>query len=118
MIERPQGPARSLTRAILAFALAAAFGGAPRASVSPASAPGPPNAARAVLVSVDGMGGERLSRLLEQPGKLPAGGLRRLADSGFYAVRSVPSTPSLTPAAHATHVTGASPRDTGIVGNS
>jgi hypothetical protein len=64
------------------------------------------------------MGGERLSRLLAEPGKLPAGGLRRLADTGFYAVRSVPSTPSLTPAAHATHVTGASPRDTGIVGNS
>jgi hypothetical protein len=63
------------------------------------------------------MAGERLVRLLSEPGRLPAGGLRRLADTGFFAERSIPSTPSLTPAAHATHVTGATPRDTGIVGN-
>jgi hypothetical protein len=103
---------------VLAAAALAAFvhGCAPRASVretAPFS-----RALRAVLVSVDGMGGERLSRLLAERERLPAGGLQRLADTGFYAVRSIPSTPSLTPAAHATHVTGASPRDTGIVGNS
>ncbi|MDQ2869854.1 MAG: alkaline phosphatase family protein [Acidobacteriota bacterium] len=64
------------------------------------------------------MSGLRLEGLLAKPGALPAGGLKDLADRGFFAVRSVPSTPSLTPAAHATHVTGALPRDTGIVGNS
>ncbi len=86
----------------------------------PAAAPAAPSphASRAVLISIDGMSGQRLERLLATPGALPAGGLQDLADRGFFAVRSVPSTPSLTPAAHATHVTGALPRDTGIVGNS
>ena len=69
-----------------------------------------------MLLSLDGISGERLARLLAEK-KLPPGGLAGLADSGFFAVRSVPCTPSLTPAAHATHVTGALPRDTGIVGN-
>ena len=72
---------------------------------------------RAVLVSVDGMGGQRLASLLAQPGRLPSRGLARLVESGFYAERSIPATPSLTSTAHATHVTGALPRDTGIVGN-
>jgi predicted AlkP superfamily pyrophosphatase or phosphodiesterase len=66
---------------------------------------------------MDGTSGVRLQRLLSEAGKLGTKGLRRLADSGFFAVRSVPCTPSLTPAAHATHVTGALPRETGIVGN-
>jgi type I phosphodiesterase/nucleotide pyrophosphatase len=69
-----------------------------------------------VLLSLDGVSGERLARLLAEK-RLPAGGLAGLADSGFVAVRSVPCTPSLTPTAHATHVTGALPRDTDIVGN-
>ena len=119
MIRSPKhDPSRNPIPAIVAIALGMAFGCAPGGSVAPPSPAAPPHAARAVLVSVDGMGGERLSRLMAEPGKLPAGGLRSLAETGFYAVRSVPSTPSLTPAAHATHVTGASPRDTGIVGNS
>ncbi|MEP6767636.1 MAG: alkaline phosphatase family protein [Acidobacteriota bacterium] len=82
-----------------------------------AAAPASGHARRAVLISIDGMSGLRLERLLAKPGALPAGGLKELADRGFFAVRSIPSTPSLTPAAHATHVTGALPRDTGIVGN-
>ncbi|MDQ6891679.1 MAG: alkaline phosphatase family protein [Acidobacteriota bacterium] len=112
-----KGPSKRRIHALLFAAALAAFvhGCAPRA---PLGEPPSPRASRAILVSVDGMGGERLSRLLAERGKLPAGGLARLADTGFYAVRSIPSTPSLTPAAHATHVTGASPRDTGIVGNS
>lgn len=64
------------------------------------------------------MSGERLVRLLARPGALPAGGLAHLVHDGFFAERSIPSTPSLTSAAHATHVTGALPRDTGIVANS
>ncbi|HKA36268.1 MAG TPA: alkaline phosphatase family protein, partial [Thermoanaerobaculia bacterium] len=96
-----------------------ALGGAcaPARPAAPAAREPPPVARRAVLVSMDGMSGVRLARLLSEPGKLGTKGLRRLADSGFFAVRSVPCTPSLTPAAHATHITGALPRDTGIVGN-
>lgn len=102
-----------LLAAVLAVPVAAVSCVAPR----PAPTAQTPHASRAVLISVDGMSGVRLARLLSQPGKLPAGGLSRLVDAGFFAVRSIPSTPSLTPAAHATHVTGAPPRDTGIVGN-
>jgi predicted AlkP superfamily pyrophosphatase or phosphodiesterase len=84
----------------------------------PAAPPrAPSHARRAVLLSFDGVSGTRLERLLAQPSKLPAGGFARLAAHGFFAVRSVPVSPSLTSAAHAAHVTGALPRDTGIVGN-
>jgi len=108
--------AAGLVFLLSATAIRCAGAGRPSAFESPSVA-AEPHAARAVLVSVDGMAGERLERLLGEPDKLGAGGLRRLVDRGFYAVRSIPSTPSLTPAAHATHVTGAVPRDTGIVGN-
>ena len=70
-----------------------------------------------MLVSFDGTSGTRLAKLLSEPGKLGKAGFRRLAETGFFSVRSIPCTPSLTPAAHATHITGALPRDTGIVGN-
>ena len=89
-----------------------------RPAPAPHAAPPPVAAARrAVLVSFDGTSGVRLARLLSEPGKLATGGFRRLAENGFLAVRSIPCSPSLTPAAHATHITGALPRDTGIVGN-
>jgi predicted AlkP superfamily pyrophosphatase or phosphodiesterase len=69
-----------------------------------------------VLLSFDGVGGERLAKMLEA-GELPAGGFRRVAERGLFARRSRPPTPSLTAVAHVTHVTGALPRDTGIVAN-
>jgi len=72
---------------------------------------------RAVLISFDAVSGERLARLLEDPAKLTAGGYRRIAERGFFAVRSVPPTPSLTAVSHITHVTGALPQATGIVSN-
>ena len=62
-------------------------------------------------------GGERLARLLDRPAALPSGGYRGIASRGLFAVRSVPTTPSLTAVAHITHVTGALPQDTGIVSN-
>jgi predicted AlkP superfamily pyrophosphatase or phosphodiesterase len=70
-----------------------------------------------VLVSFDGVAGERLERLMVDPAKLPAGGFRRLAERGFHAVRSHPPTPSLTAASHIVHVTGALPDENGIVSN-
>jgi predicted AlkP superfamily pyrophosphatase or phosphodiesterase len=85
---------------------------APRSAVPPSAPPG-----RVVLISFDGVSGERLERLLSDPAKLPAGGFRRLAERGFHAVRSHPPTPTLTAVSHITHVTGALPDDTGIVSN-
>ena len=89
-----------------------------------APAPGPRRAVReprpsprAVLVSFDGVAGERLETLLADPAKLPTGAFRRLAARGFHAVRSQPPTPSLTAVSHITHVTGALPESTGIVSN-
>ena len=70
-----------------------------------------------MLVSFDGVGGDRLARLLEEPGKLPSGGFRGIAERGFHARRSRPPTPSLTAVSHVTHVTGALPEVTGIVSN-
>jgi hypothetical protein len=70
-----------------------------------------------VLISFDGVAGERLDRLMDDPAKLPAGGFRQLAERGFHAVRSLPPTPSLTAVSHVTHVTGALPEKTGIVSN-
>jgi predicted AlkP superfamily pyrophosphatase or phosphodiesterase len=90
---------------------------APNASPAAGTAPAAPSASRVVLISFDGVGGERLASLLEEPDKLPYGGFRRIADRGFYARRSRPPTPSLTAVAHVTHVTGALPQATGIVAN-
>ncbi len=70
-----------------------------------------------MLVSFDGVSGERLERLLADPSKLPAGGFRRLAARGYHAIHSIPPTPSLTAVSHITHVTGALPDATGIVSN-
>lgn len=72
---------------------------------------------RAVLASFDGVGGQRLSELLARQGALPAGGYRRVAARGLYALYSIPPTPSLTAVAHVTHVTGALPQVMGIVAN-
>jgi predicted AlkP superfamily pyrophosphatase or phosphodiesterase len=81
-----------------------------------AASAGPPRR-RAVLLSFDALGGQRLASLMEEPGKLPAGAFRRLAERGFFAVRSVPPSPSLTAVSHLTIVSGAPPRATGIVSN-
>jgi predicted AlkP superfamily pyrophosphatase or phosphodiesterase len=72
---------------------------------------------RVVLVSFDGVSGQRLERLLAEAGKLTAGGFRRIASRGFVASRSVPPTPSLTAVSHVTIATGALPQATGIVAN-
>jgi len=112
----------NLVRTARAVALAVSFllalrcapAAAPRGGVPPsASVP----AGRVVLISFDGVAGERLDRLMDDPAKLPAGGFRRLAERGFHAVRSLPPTPSLTAVSHVTHVTGALPEKTGIVSN-
>lgn len=70
------------------------------------------------MISFDGVSGTRLTRLMNEPGKLPAGGYVRLAERGFFAERSQPPTPSLTAVSHVTLATGALPRQTGIVSNS
>lgn len=82
------------------------------------SAPARPEEARrrAIFLSFDGLGGARLSRMIDSDRvKLPA--LRRIAREGFWAVRAVPPTPSLTAVAHVTMLTGAAPEATGIVSN-
>jgi predicted AlkP superfamily pyrophosphatase or phosphodiesterase len=108
---------RSLLRTFALISLAAVLrcgpNSAPRAAVPP-----PPTGGRAVLISFDGMSGERLERMLGNSSKLPLGAFRRLAERGFHAVRSHPPTPSLTAVSHIVHVTGALPQVTGIVSNS
>jgi predicted AlkP superfamily pyrophosphatase or phosphodiesterase len=85
----------------------------------PAPAPkAPPNASRrAVMISFDGVSGTRLTRMMNEAGKLPAGGYRRLAERGLFAERAQPPTPSLTAVSHVTLATGALPWQTGIVSN-
>jgi predicted AlkP superfamily pyrophosphatase or phosphodiesterase len=107
-------PFREVSLRFLVFALI--VGCAPAAAPRRA-APAPSASGRAVLISFDGVAGERLDQMLQDPAKLPAGGFRRLAARGFHAVRSVPPNPSLTAVAHITHVTGALPDVTGIVSN-
>ena len=110
----------SLLRTSRAVALVGSFLFALRcAPVAPPrdASPPAPAAGRVVLISFDGVAGERLDRLLEDLSTLPAGGFRRLAARGFHAVRSLPPTPSLTAVSHVTHVTGALPEKTGIVSN-
>ncbi len=69
------------------------------------------------MISFDGVSGTRLARMMNEPGKLPAGGYARLAERGFFAERSQPPTPSLTAVSHVTLATGALPQQTGIVSN-
>ena len=107
---------RFLLRALALLSFAALLQCAPAPSPR-AAAPPPPAGGRAVLVSFDGVAGERLEAMLDDPAKLPAGAFRRLAARGFHAVRSVPPTPSLTAVSHITHVTGGLPDVTGIVAN-
>src|SRR6185369_8768918 len=85
----------------------------------PVPAPKPPRNAgrRAVVISFDGVSGTRLTRLLSEPGKLPAGGYARLAARGLSAERAQPPTPALTAVSHVTLATGALPWQTGIVSN-
>ena len=99
-----------LRQAALAASLAALL-----AASLPAAGPEPRR--RAVLLSFDGVSGQRLERLLAEPSRLTAGGFRRIAARGFVASRSVPPTPALTAVAHATIATGALPQVTGIVAN-
>jgi predicted AlkP superfamily pyrophosphatase or phosphodiesterase len=87
------------------------------ALLSGSLAASPPPHRRAVLVSFDGVSGQRLERLLADPSKLTAGGFRRIAARGFVASRSVPPTPALTAVSHVTIATGALPQTTGIVSN-
>jgi predicted AlkP superfamily pyrophosphatase or phosphodiesterase len=103
------------TLALLSFAATLRCGPAtPPQTVAPVGSVG----GRAVLISFDGVAGERLESMLDDPTKLPLGAFRRLAERGFHAVRSHPPTPSLTAVSHIVHVTGALPQVTGIVSNS
>lgn len=109
-------PLRETPRILpLALALLLPLGCAPAAGPRRPAAAEP--AGRVVLISFDGVAGERLERLMADPAKLPAGGFRRLAARGFHAVRSHPPTPSLTAVSHIVHVTGALPDRNGIVSN-
>jgi predicted AlkP superfamily pyrophosphatase or phosphodiesterase len=97
-------------RALLAAVLAA--------TVLAGALASPPQARRrAVLISFDGVAGQRLEQLLADSGKLTAGGYRRITARGFLAGRSVPPTPALTAVSHITIATGALPQTTGIVSN-
>ena len=78
-----------------------------------ASAPSRP-AGRTVVVSLDGVGGVRLNALLAA-GNLRAGGYSAFAERGLLAGRAIDVTPSLTPSAHISAITGVSPARTGIV---
>ena len=109
--------ARPPRAASLALFLAAALvsgcaGSGPAASVS-APAEG---AGRVVAVSFDGLGGVRLNELLAA-GALDAGGFSAFYARGILAGRAVDVTPSLTPVAHISAITGAPPSKTGIVAN-
>jgi predicted AlkP superfamily pyrophosphatase or phosphodiesterase len=80
------------------------------------AAPAAAGPLRAVLISFDGVGGLRLNELLAR-GKLRAGGFAAFARSGILAGRAIDVTPSLTPSAHISAITGAPPSRTGIVGH-
>ncbi len=75
-----------------------------------------PNGGRTVVISLDGLGGVRLNELLAA-GKLTAGGFSAFAGRGLLAGRAIDVTPSLTPSAHISAITGAPPSVTGIVGH-
>jgi len=108
-------PRAKLAAAGIAAAILLACTTGPVRAPAP-SAPGKENR-RVVMISFDGVSGTRLTRLMNEPGKLPAGGYRRLAERGFFAERSQPPTPSLTAVSHVTLATGALPQRTGIVSN-
>lgn len=76
----------------------------------------PGTSGRTVVVSFDGLGGVRLNELLAA-GALTAGGFSAFATRGLLAGRAVDVTPSLTPVAHISAITGALPSRTGIVAN-
>jgi predicted AlkP superfamily pyrophosphatase or phosphodiesterase len=106
-------------RALAAAGFAAALFFSCTTSPVQAPAPGAPRKEnrRVVMISFDGVSGTRLTRLMNEPGKLPAGGYARLAERGFFAERSQPPTPSLTAVSHVTLATGALAQQTGIVSN-
>ena len=106
--------AASPSRGATAFLLAAALA-TPRCASSPDRTPRA--AERVAVISFDGLGGVRLNRLLAD-GKLDAGGFAAFAERGLFAGRAIDVTPSLTPAAHISAITGAPPSATGIVSNS
>lgn len=115
-LTRPGAPGPSLRRgAAGSAARVAALGFGLLALLRCASAP-PPPPARTVLVSFDGLGGVRLNDLLAS-GALDAGGFSAVAARGLLAGRAVDVTPSLTPSAHISAITGALPSRTGIVAN-
>ena len=105
-----------MTRRVLATALAAAW--LSGCAAGPASSPSPPatEPGRVVAISFDGLGGVRLNELLAA-GALDAGGFAAFAARGILAGRAVDVTPSLTPVAHLSAITGAPPAKTGIVAN-
>jgi predicted AlkP superfamily pyrophosphatase or phosphodiesterase len=72
---------------------------------------------RAIFLSFDGLGGARLSRVIADTERVKIPAFRRMAREGFWAVRAVPPTPSLTAVSHVTMLTGAWPDRTGIVSN-
>jgi len=106
-------------RALAAAGIAAAVLLACTTGPGPVPTPKTPRNAsrRAIMISFDGVSGTRLTRLLSEPGKLPAGGYARLAERGLLAQRMQPPTPSLTAVSHVTLATGALPWQTGIVSN-
>lgn len=108
-----------MRRALAAAGIAAAALLACTTGQRPAPAAKAPRGAsrRVVMISFDGVSGTRLTRLLNEPGKLPSGGYARLVERGFFAERMQPPTPSLTAVSHLTLATGALPQATGIVSN-
>lgn len=93
---------------VVALGLAACVATAPDAARS--------GSRRAVLLSFDGLGGERLAGLSRE-GRLGAGGFSAFFQRGLVAGRAVTVTPSQTSVAHASAITGAPPSATGIVAN-
>ncbi len=104
-------------RTLVALLAAACLSGC---AAGPATAPSAPEApretGRVVAISFDGLGGVRLNELLAS-GALDAGGFSEFAARGVLAGRARNVTPSLTPAAHISAITGAPPDRTGIVAN-
>jgi hypothetical protein len=91
LLSRRAARAPAIPAAALSAALALSCAAHPPAAAQPAAAAST-HAARAVLVSFDGVSADLLTELLGQPGKLPFGGYRTIAARGLAARRSRPPT--------------------------
>jgi hypothetical protein len=106
-----------MARRLAAAAIAACLSGcAASPPASPHVSPGAAGGARVVALSFDGLGGVRLNELLAA-GTFERGGFEAFAARGLLAGRALDVTPSLTPVAHISAITGAPVRRTGIVAN-